>query len=257
MSSVGVNLLKSRLYHAGAPCLVIAGQLAPGKLSAPPAPAMSCEDEVDAATEVQVLSGLRAAAEVVEAAERRAAEIITRAESEAAAVAAEAARRAREEALLELESHLAAQRELAAAQAEEMLAAARAQSQLALAAVEREAISLALEIARKVVARELEVSPEVVLAVAAEALCRLPNGVPAAALRVNPADVQMALAGRERLKGISGDLRELDVIPHPQVSRGGCIVETAAGDVDARIEARFEKLAQVLLPDAGDRGLGL
>lgn len=247
MSSVSANLLKSPLYFAGVPCLVV------GSASSSPE---ACRDKdaavVDAISEID--DKLRSAAGAVAAAERRAAEIIAQAERDAASIAAEAARRAEEKALLDLQDHLARQREEAAAEAQEILAGARAQSQIALASVERETIVLALEIARKVVARELEISPDVVLSVAGEALGRIPGGVPGASLRVNPADVEVAVSGRERLRGISGDLRELEVIHQPQVSRGGCIVETPAGDVDARMETRFEKIAQVLLPGVADEG---
>ncbi|MDP2872511.1 MAG: FliH/SctL family protein [Bacillota bacterium] len=269
---MGGNLLKPSLYQAGGPCLVSgllrcdgwrqAGADGASGLGTRPGTGYGAGADagigMDAAADANFAAGteireqLRAAAEAVEAAGRRAAEIVAGAESRAATIAADAARQAEERALGELQDEIARTRERAAAEAGEIVAAARAQSQMALAAVEREAIVLALEIARKVVASELQVSPEVVLAVAGEALGRLPNGVAVAALRVSPEDLQRALAGRERLKNISGDLRELEVISHPQVARGGCIVETPAGDVDARIETRFGKLEQALLPDAED-----
>jgi flagellar biosynthesis/type III secretory pathway protein FliH len=257
LSSAGRNLLKQSLYHVGGPCLVSGYTQLPSLLHAG-------DDSFNAGVETGTIPGaadeqalvMATAAETLQSAERRAAEIIAHAEAEAAGIAQRAALDAREQALAELQDELQQQREQAAAQAAEIIAGARAKSELALASTEREAIALALEIARRVVARELEVSPDVVLAVAGEALGRLPDGVSGASLRVSSADLERVTADRERLKGLCGDLRELEVSPHPHVSRGGCIVETSAGDVDGRIETRFSKLAGVLLPDAGDEVSG-
>jgi len=256
---VGTNLLKPSFYQAGGACLV-SGLSRCGGVSYAGAgaagPAIPAADFAEASGQIAPEAAVAEAPIAVATAERRAAEIIAHAEARAAAIAADAAKQAEERALAELRDEVGETRRRAAAEAEEIVAAARAQSQMALAAVEREAIVLALEIARKVVASELQVSPDVVLAVAGEAMGVLPNGVGSAALRVSPEDLQRVLTGRERLKGISGDLCELEVIAHPQVTRGGCIVETPAGDVDARMETRLAQLEQALLPDAEFGGAG-
>ncbi len=127
---------------------------------------------------------------------------------------------------------------LAAAVAE--LQAERARS---AGAAEEAAAELALQVAEKVLGSTLEVRPELVLEATRGALRRLSEPV-AATLLVNPEDAEHV---REALAALSaGHGAELSVREERRVDRGGCVVRTEVGEVDARVDAQLERAAEIV-----------
>ncbi len=124
-------------------------------------------------------------------------------------------------------------------------AAARLDQASAAAAAEAEpvAVELALRIAEKVLGGELEARPEAVLDVVRGALRRLTEPLPATLL-VNPEDAVLVRDAIEELSTEHGG--ELTVREDRRVERGGCLVRTAAGEVDAQIRAQLERAAKVV-----------
>jgi flagellar assembly protein FliH len=110
---------------------------------------------------------------------------------------------------------------------------------------EREMAQLALTLARRVVHREVTLDPELAAALAHVALERLGTTSPAT-IRLNPADYTIvAQDGDTSRWGTAA----VTVVPDPSVSRGGCLVETEFGSVDATIERQFDELSRALLGD--------
>jgi flagellar biosynthesis/type III secretory pathway protein FliH len=170
-------------------------------------------------------------------------------------VAAEAdARRIRESAEAERERVLAgaaaAGREEGLARAAAALTAAAAERDRLLASAEPELVRLALAVAGKVVAGELALAPEVVARIAAEALAAARDRREVV-LRVHPADAGLLRAEEPRLLEALSRARAVAVREDPAVGRGGVVVETEAGTVDARIETRLEALRRALLAEGG------
>ena len=132
------------------------------------------------------------------------------------------------------------------------LAAAAAQlgeaSAAAAADAEPVAVELALRIARKVLAGELEARPELVLDVVRGSLRRLTEPLPATLL-VNPDDAELVRASIDGFSVEHGG--ELSVREERRIERGGCVVRTAAGEIDAQITAQLERAAQVVAAGAG------
>ncbi|MFT3865952.1 MAG: FliH/SctL family protein [Solirubrobacterales bacterium] len=116
--------------------------------------------------------------------------------------------------------------------------------------VEPVAIGLALRIAEKVLAGELEARPELVLEVVRGALRRLTEPLPATLL-VNPEDADLVRASLAEFSVEHGG--ELSVREDRRVERGGCVVNTAAGEIDAQITAQLERAAKVVARQAGQR----
>jgi flagellar assembly protein FliH len=98
---------------------------------------------------------------------------------------------------------------------------------------------VALELARQVVRAELSQRPEVVLEVAEEALGVLLSSARQVAVRLNPDDHALAQGQLAELLGARG----ARLVPDPQVTRGGCIVESDIAVVDATVEARWDRAA--------------
>jgi flagellar assembly protein FliH len=104
--------------------------------------------------------------------------------------------------------------------------------------VAEEIQALALEVARQVVRDTLKAQPESVIAVIREALTQVPQQ--GATVRVNPLDAALVhqYLG-EQFGTTSHRLREDDA-----VERGGCLVESEGGQIDAQITTRWRRVVE-------------
>jgi flagellar assembly protein FliH len=173
------------------------------------------------------------------------------AEERLRAMAAETRLRAREEGLAE---GLAEARALVAPALEAVAEAERqirAREGEFLRAAERSAVELALAIAEKVVGAAVSTRPETVLDVVGGALLRTESRH-RLVIEVNPDDLELVSESAEGLAARLGGVQRLDVVAERRVERGGCIVRTEEGEIDARIGSQLERLAE-LLTEAGRR----
>jgi flagellar assembly protein FliH len=103
----------------------------------------------------------------------------------------------------------------------------------------------AIELARQIVRSELTTRPELVASVSIEALDTLLLSARHITLRVHPDDHALVAAGA------TDDLaaRGARLINDMGVTRGGCVVESDLGVIDASIEARWHRAAAALGQD--------
>jgi flagellar assembly protein FliH len=107
---------------------------------------------------------------------------------------------------------------------------------------EADLVKLALEIAKKVVHREVTIDKEIVVTLAGIGLSRVHDRT-AAAIHLHPEDFAYLSSQRERIE--TGHVLEL--IEDRSISRGGCLIHTEMGDVDARIEQQFAEIERAFL----------
>ncbi|WP_157269893.1 FliH/SctL family protein [Azohydromonas aeria] len=100
----------------------------------------------------------------------------------------------------------------------------------------------ATRLARAVLRAELSTRPEVVTEVALEAVGAMLAGARQLRVLVHPEDEPLVQAGA----GMQVEARGGRVLASAAVSRGGCVVESELGRVDARIEQRWAVAAQLL-----------
>jgi flagellar assembly protein FliH len=110
-----------------------------------------------------------------------------------------------------------------------------------LAASEREVVRLALEIARKVVKREVTIDEDVILALVKVAMNRL-GEESMMTVRLNPRDVQSVLRSRNAADRANVLNEAIKLVEDPLISRGGCLIETESGIIDARVEEQFREI---------------
>lgn len=110
---------------------------------------------------------------------------------------------------------------------------------------ERELVQLSIAIARKVLHREVTVDPELTAALAHVALERLGGATPAT-VRLHPDDYAIVTAGQ--VAPLGG--RQVEVLPDPSVARGGCLVESEFGFINASVDAQVDEIARAVLGDA-------
>jgi len=179
-------------------------------------------------------------------------------EDPVAAAQAEA-ERIREEARAagHAEGMLAAQQQTEAALRPALQALSEAVAQVeairdeASAAVERDAIELAVQLAEKIVAGAIEVEPERVVNVVRGALRRLVERRRVTIL-VNPEDLELI---REATNGFItglGGIEHCEVQAERRVLRGGAIVRTEEGQIDATVETQLARARELIALELGE-----
>jgi type III secretion protein L len=136
-------------------------------------------------------------------------------------------------------------RERGLAAVTELLVGARAATARARSQTAGELRALAVRIAEKILGKELELRPEAVVDITAEAL----GGVGAArqvAVRCHPDDMAALERGRPRLLERCAFTHAVAFRVDERVSRGGCIVETELATIYARQTTQLEAIERAL-----------
>jgi len=107
-----------------------------------------------------------------------------------------------------------------------------------------EIIDLSLDIARKIIHRQIEQDREIIVSVVRQAIQRL-GREEKMTVRVNPADYDTMISNMEMLKEETR-LRDVTIEPSASVSPGGCSIETPSGEVDARIEEQIKEIRDAI-----------
>jgi flagellar assembly protein FliH len=110
---------------------------------------------------------------------------------------------------------------------------------------EEHSLRLAVGIAEKVIRRQIAQQPEITLELVQEGL-ELAHGQERITVRLNPAD-HAALG--DRVLKVSQQLAQLgkvQVVPDPQITAGGCRIDTDFGSIDQRLETQLARIAQEL-----------
>jgi len=108
-------------------------------------------------------------------------------------------------------------------------------------------LALALDVARQVVAGELTVHPERILDVVNLALKQMAETSREARLLLNPEDAALVRPHLEQVL----DKNRLRIVEDVRIVRGGCLIETSQGDLDATLPARWRQVVQVLGSNQG------
>lgn len=110
---------------------------------------------------------------------------------------------------------------------------------------EEHLVGLALDIARKLVG-EIPISVEMVENTVREALSQV-EGTADFQVRLHPADLDLLRTIESPMLAMNGDEGAVRFHGSPEVSRGGCLVQTRFGIVDARRETKLELMKRSLL----------
>ncbi|MCC7081950.1 MAG: flagellar assembly protein FliH [Burkholderiales bacterium] len=105
-------------------------------------------------------------------------------------------------------------------------------------------LRLALALARSLLRESLAVHPELVAAIVREAIAEVPPFSQGTRLRLHPQDAALLRAHLEREPGA-----DWIVVEDASLLRGGCRIETAAGEIDATLQTRWQKLSSALAQD--------
>jgi flagellar assembly protein FliH len=109
-------------------------------------------------------------------------------------------------------------------------------------AIAGDVLDLALDLAKAMLKTALAVRPELVAPIVSEAIRYLPSLQQPALLMLNPLDAAIVKTQMQD---------ELDkagwrIVEDAQIQRGGCRIDTATNQIDATIDARWQRLAEAL-----------
>jgi len=114
-----------------------------------------------------------------------------------------------------------------------------------LAASEKQMVEMILIIARKVIKDEIIERKEIVLNNIREALKRIKDR-DRVDIRVNFQDLELTTQHKDELIKLMESLRKVNIYEDSRVDRGGVIIETDVGAIDARISTQLKEIEEAI-----------
>ena len=102
------------------------------------------------------------------------------------------------------------------------------------------------DIAKKIIKREIQQEPRVILDNILEILKGLSKEETKITLRVNPEQVSLLKAEIPELMSTAGLDAKVLVVPDEELMEGGCMVTTTNGVIDATIETQLSVISEAL-----------
>ena len=184
--------------------------------------------------------------EILMAAREQAAEIMAAAEAEADKIKKEVEETAREEGLKaagdEIESRIS--------RLDELLKRLASIREYCRQKHEEEMVKLALSCTRRLINREISLDESVIADTVREVFneSSIQGSV---TLLLNSDDFQLINEQRSQLLSDFPQIHELKIEVGEGIERGGCILESAMGRIDASLRSKFEELSRLLQPNSG------
>jgi flagellar assembly protein FliH len=105
--------------------------------------------------------------------------------------------------------------------------------------VEREVVKLAIAVAKKIVHREIQVDRDIIQTLVRVALSHVAEKS-SVTIHLNPTDYNYLLELRAELSQSEG--RDIALLSDKSIERGGCLIQTDCGDIDARVQEEFREV---------------
>ncbi len=172
---------------------------------------------------------------------REEAEVIKmQAGEEAVAIRETAHKEAYEEGLRQAQKEIEGDRQAALQQSQALLEEARQSKLKVFRSYEADMVRLVMAMVKKVIAGELKTNPDIIINILQEAIDFLdrPENI---TVYVNPQEVENILEVMDKgyLTDIGSNNINIDIKADERISRGGCLLESDAGSVDAQLETRI------------------
>jgi flagellar assembly protein FliH len=113
--------------------------------------------------------------------------------------------------------------------------------------VEQQVVKLALAVSKKIVHREIRVDPDIIQTLVRVALSHV-SEKSNVIIHLNPIDYNYLTERRQELSQSEG--RDISLMADKSIERGGCLIQTDCGDIDARIEEEFREVERIFFEGA-------
>jgi len=108
---------------------------------------------------------------------------------------------------------------------------------------EEKLLKLAIGIAEKILHDEIVVRPDTVLKTLEEALMKV-SDLEEVIIKVNPEDLPLIKSHEEAIRDRLKSVRKIEFTSNPKIQRGGVLIETGAGTVDAQIKTQLSVIQE-------------
>lgn len=115
--------------------------------------------------------------------------------------------------------------------------------------IEPQLLSLSVEIARKIIGHEIDQNDEFVMDTVRSGLRQLRDRQDLK-IRVSPDDYELLRSHKDDLTGSCDGIRSIEIIDDRRVGKGGCLIESSNGNLDARIETQTAEVERALMEAA-------
>ncbi len=173
--------------------------------------------------------------------------LIAQANERVAEIESRAEASAREQGFAEGRQQIEAETSSLIATLRELVDSARNERHTVIEGAEPELVRLAMVIAESVVHQHIALDPSVVIENVRSALTRLISRE-VVTLRVNPIDLDTIRQHRDAIVA-SHDVEHLRIVEDQRVDRGGVVLETEAGTIDAKISTQLREARKALQND--------
>lgn len=127
------------------------------------------------------------------------------------------------------------------AQAKDMYVQIVRERRKVLADVEPQLVRLSVKVAERILGEELKLDPEAILGIVREALSGIKDREEIT-IRVHPDDVAVVTEHRTVFEKMVEGLKKFEVASDPTLDKGGCVIETNLGNVDARLATQLDAI---------------
>ncbi|MCZ6836363.1 MAG: FliH/SctL family protein [Planctomycetota bacterium] len=113
---------------------------------------------------------------------------------------------------------------------------------------EEDILSFAFDLAEKIVYRRIEQDPSIVVDQVRSSL-ELLSRPTSLVVQLHVEDLETVKDALPALGELIPGCKHIDIATSDRVERGGCIVKTISGEIDASIRTQLDRIANTLLPD--------
>ncbi len=112
--------------------------------------------------------------------------------------------------------------------------------------LEPQLVQLAVRIAEKLIGEQLTLTPETITNIVRNALGAVRHQQEIY-MRVNPDDYEMIINEKPRLLDALSRARDIDIRADPTIERGGCLIESEIGTIEATLSQQLKTIEKILL----------
>lgn len=111
--------------------------------------------------------------------------------------------------------------------------------------MEKDIVELAIKVAEKVINKKIEEEPELVSNYLLELLPKIEQAKNIT-IWINPNEIEYVKLSKEKFKNLVENVDNINIAPDSRIEKGGCIIETNFGKIDARISTKLEVLKEII-----------
>ncbi|MGE5632254.1 MAG: FliH/SctL family protein [Caulobacteraceae bacterium] len=111
---------------------------------------------------------------------------------------------------------------------------------------EEEILGLVLDISKKIIGEEITQNQNAIITLIKQALlrCAFKNKL---ILKISPEDYEFVTENKNKICALVEGLTDIEIVSDPSLKKGGCVVETPSGEINASVNIQMKELERIFL----------